>query len=185
MIRSHEQLRNKLLHFKNKIMSNKTKSWQLSDSDARKLYQSHPEFRPSLETTFGKSFFSDNILDRITSMEDAFEYAGKSMEDPEIVPYQNPKNKHQVAVNAMAKLFIGIEVLNEGEKADFANHNTYKYAPYLRHDGNSGFGLSLGVIGYVFDSSGSVVGSRLSFVKRDAALRAPVIYNKEYNEAML
>lgn len=161
-------------------MSAKTKSWQLSDNDARKLYQSHPEFRASLETTFGKEFFNGDITSIISSIEDAFDYAGISLNDPEVVPYQNPKNKDQIAVNAFAKLIVGNRVLNEGVELSFANSDQPKYRPYLEY--KPGFGLSCN--GYATAYSYATVGVRLSFAKPALAIHAPKVYNKEYNEMM-
>ncbi len=155
---------------------------KVGEKKAREIYaKADSTMKQILEASAPKGFFSDNILDRISSIEDAFDHAGVSLQDPEVVPYQNPKNPDQVAVNAFAKLIVGIRVLNEGVVLDFSNSNQVKYRPYLAY--KPGFGLSYGDYGYT--NSDASVGSRLSFAKSQAAMHAPVVYNKEYNEMML
>ena len=52
-------------------------SVKMSKTTARKLYKTMPEFRPSLEETFGKTFFSESVMDRVKTYEDACIENGK------------------------------------------------------------------------------------------------------------
>jgi len=107
-----------------------TKTLKIEDTTARKLYKdAAPEFKALLEENFGKDFFSTNITDRVKTWDDVLEISGKDEND--ILPYRNPINKQQRSQNALAKIQLITDVLNEGTVFDFNNRNQPKYYPYF------------------------------------------------------
>lgn len=100
-----------------------------------------------------------DIMERVKTFEDACETKGVSPEDE--LPYANPKNKKQKALNAVAMLWLIAEVLCEGWEADYNNSNQYKYYPYFKKVGGSGFGFSNAGCGC--DYTRTYIGSRLCF----------------------
>jgi len=77
-------------------------------------------------------------------------------------------------MEAMYKLTIITEAINEGKKANWNDSNEYKYSPYfwIKADAKrpSGFGFSSSTYGG-WDSNTSI-GSRLSFRKKEDCLYA-------------
>ena len=109
------------------------KAYKEADKDGKKL----------LLDLFGKKnlVYGDNLMDIIKSFEDALEFSGKTAK--EVLPYENPKNDIEEALNAYAKMFLIISILNDGWIADLSNNNQYKYYPYFKQS-SSGSGLSYG-----------------------------------------
>jgi hypothetical protein len=99
-----------------------------------------------------------------------FEAACKKLGiDPKKAVPALPDNPHNKALIALAKLFIIIQVINDGWKPDWNNNDEYKYYPWFDMEKTksnpSGFSLD-GVYDY-YAASG--VGSRLCFKSRDLA----------------
>ena len=117
-----------------------------------------------LRTLFGEKIFNEKIQDRVKTFEDACEI--KNVDPNTILPYQMPSNSFEKGINAMAKLMIIAEVLQEGWEADYTNRNQYKYYPWFEM-GKAGFGFSGTDCAYVYSYSG--VGSRLCFPTRELA----------------
>ena len=120
----------------------KTLQLQISEENAMKHYPSaQPDMKAALEDTFGKKFFSTKIIDRVQSFEDACREKGC---DPlTVLPYRSPSNDFEKALNALAKIWIIIEVINEGWKAELSNTSQSKYYPWFEQ--KPGFGLSYSV----------------------------------------
>ena len=112
---------------------------KMTEENARRHYPSaSPELKALLEDTFGKKFFSAKIIDRVQSFEDACREKGC---DPlTVLPYRLPSNDFEKALNALAKAWIIIEVINEDWKADLSNTSQSKYYPWFEQ--KPGFGLS-------------------------------------------
>lgn len=107
--------------------------------------------------------------------------------DPEKnLPYKNPKNGSQKALNALARLFVIIPVLNmqankNKEWTPNWTDGNWKYYPWI--DMSSGSGLSYGGCGNV--GSGSIVGSRLCFINREVAKYCFETFKSDYEDFML
>jgi|ERR1035437_1721844 hypothetical protein len=113
---------------------------QIDKTNAKKLYpNATAEFKIMLEDTFGKQFFSQKAIDRIKTFKDACEDQG--IDPGTAVPYPNPGNDHEEAVNGVAQIFIIAKSLNGDWKANFKNTSQYKYYPWFK-DSGSGSGLS-------------------------------------------
>src|ERR1035437_5584293 len=113
---------------------------QIDKTNAKKLYpNATAEFKIMFEDTFGKQFFSQKAIDRIKTFKDACEDQG--IDPGTAVPYPNPGNDHEEAVNGVAQIFIIAKSLNGDWKANFKNTSQYKYYPWFK-DSGSGSGLS-------------------------------------------
>lgn len=122
----------------------KLESIKISPSNARKLYTTNPEFRPSLEDTFGKAFFSMSIIDRIDSYEDACSELGEEPMDEQnlrAIGFTDDEIDYR-------KLKTITKAYNEGWVADYNNPDQKKWVPWFNFSpsgvrfGNSGYGSS-------------------------------------------
>lgn len=102
-------------------------SVKMSKSTARKLYKTMPEFRPSLEDTFGKGFFSESVIDRIHSYEDACVETG---DEPINVQELIDKGFTQDEIDGRMLKTI-TKAYNEGWVADYNNPNQKKWVPWF------------------------------------------------------
>lgn len=108
------------------------KTLQLEDQKARELYKTgSTELKQILLSTWGKDFFSEKITDRIKTWEDVLAEANVKEED--IIPFLHPKNKQQKSLNAIAKIQLLSQVLNEGWKPDFSNYTECKYYVWFEY----------------------------------------------------
>lgn len=99
---------------------------QIDKNNARKLYPSaSTEFRQMLVDTFGETFFSQKITDRVKTFEDACEVLGLN---PSTV-YDDPANAADEI--AYRKLKIIIKALNEGWTPDWDNSSQAKWRPWF------------------------------------------------------
>lgn len=136
------------------------KTLQLSDKKARELYKTgSSEVKPILEESFGKSFFSMDITDRIKSYEDACEYL-------EIEPLDEDKlmslglTTHDIAYQKICAI---VKALNEGWVPDVCDSSVYRYYPYFRTNGSpspSAFAFDGSYCGSAYAYAGC--GSRLA-----------------------
>jgi len=113
---------------------------KISKNNARKLYNTMPEFKSTLEDTFGKAFFSGKITDRIKTYADACSELGET-----------PLNEQELKNLGFTtdeinyrKLKTVTKALNEGWICDWNDSNQYKYYPWFK--------MSSG--GFVFDGAG-------------------------------
>ena len=145
---------------------------QIDPTKARKLYGSaSSEFKSMLEDTFGPTFFSMTITDRIKTFEDACRELGL---DPEDV-FNGSDSTDEAAYK---KLKVICCALNEGWKPDWTNSGEYKYYPWF--DLSSGSGLSCD--DYDYYCSLSTVGLRLCFKSRQLAEYAGKQFISEYKD---
>lgn len=110
-----------------------------------------------LENLFGKSLLYTNIMDRIKSFEDACEVVGA---DPEDLPYKNPKNAREEAVNAFHMLDIISEALLEGKVLDWTDSDQPKYYPWFNNY-KPGSGFRFNATTYVWTYALASGGARL------------------------
>jgi hypothetical protein len=152
---------------------------QIEESNARSLYKTaSPEFKQTLEDTFGKKFFSGSITDRIKTYEDACAELGiaAQLEDTLKELGFTPDE-----IN-LRKIKTITEALNEGWKPDWNDSKQYKYYPWFK--------MSSG--GFVFggadcDGSDARAGgaSRLCFKSRELAKYAGEQFTKLYSDYIL
>jgi hypothetical protein len=128
--------------------------------------------------------------EQVKSFEEACEKLGlKSVEE---LPFADPKNQDQKAVNAAAKIFIIAKALNEGWAPNWSDWDEYKYYPWFdmspekREEGEvpaAGSGFSSFV--YYFAASGSALGSRLVFKTSELAKYAGTQFLDIYRDLMI
>lgn len=135
------------------------KTLQISEQNARQLYlTASPEFKTTLEDSFGKDFFSQSIMDRVKSYEDACSVLGEDPMDEESLRNLG-FSKDEIVYR---KLKTIARALNEGWVAKVYDNEEERYYPYFRHNGSpSGFAFYYSLCGRSFACAGS--GSRLCF----------------------
>jgi len=138
------------------------KTLQINESNARRLYNNAaPEFKTTLEDTFGKEFFSQSVIDRVKSYEDACREHG-----------EEPMNEVKLMTSGFTadeinyrKIKTITKALNEGWTPDWTDHNQKKYYPYFEVS-SSGVFAFYGTY-YYCSATNAGSGSRLCF-KSDA-----------------
>lgn len=135
------------------------KTLQIDEKKARQLYKTASnEFKTTLECTFGKEFFSQNITDRIKTYEDACNELGiNPLDEDELTGFGLTKDDI-----AYQKLKVIVRALNEGWVADVCDSRVSRYCPWFRpNESPSSFDSG----GSHYDSSNARAGSgsRLCF----------------------
>lgn len=139
----------------------------IEEKEARSLYKdSSKEFKIILENTFGKEYFYENIINKIKSFKDILKLSNKTEE--EILPWKFPRNKQQISQNALAKIQLISEVLNEGININFLDNKQYKYRPWFERKASGWVVDSCAAYGY----SGSDGGFGLYYKSEKLALFA-------------
>lgn len=111
------------------------KNLKLSEETAKKLYKTaDSEFKTMLEETFGKSLFSENIWDRVKTIDDVCEHL--NIEKRDLLIYQNAKTPKEKYINACAIIPKIVKIYNEGTILDWNNSSIYKYLPYFNNVGS-------------------------------------------------
>ncbi len=130
---------------------------KLEKETAKKLYPESPKwFQEVLINTFGKKFFSKNIIDRVKTYEDAYLEADEETRmDCETFPTDTED------VIAYKKLKLIANVLRGDWVPDWNNSGQNKWFPYLRYSSGSGFVFSYSACNCA--CANSLVGSRLCF----------------------
>lgn len=110
-----------------------------------------------------------SIVERIKTIEDA--YAEKGLVRADEIPFANPKNGKQEAVNAVMDAFQLVEAYNEGWEPDWDNSNEPKYELWWDMRSNklktSAVGSGFSLLAVDYGRSLTIVGSRLVFKKRE------------------
>lgn len=123
----------------------------ISDAVARRIYPSAaPELKAILENTYNKEFFSQEITDRIKTVEDAYEALNRVRSYPEGL------TEFEVY---MRDAMVIIEALNEGWKPNWDDSSERKWRPWFYLDSPGGFRFHGSH--FVFVYSYSAGGSRL------------------------
>jgi len=138
---------------------------KISKSNARKLYSTMPEFKSTLEDTFGKAFFTGKITDRIKTYEDAcVELGVEPLDEKKLRSFGFTDDE----IN-YRKLKTVTKALNEGWVPDWTNSNQAKWYPYFRLSSGA-FVFDDAYCGYSDANAGG--GSRLCFKTRELAIYA-------------
>lgn len=128
---------------------------ELQKKTAIKLFKAgSKEVQDILLNCFGNELFTTKIIDRVTSVEDAWELADEqTRKGCQVFPTDTPD------VVAYKNLKLIIKVINEDFIPDWKNTNQRKWFPVFNLASGSGFVFSFS--DYIFTYSDSVVGSRL------------------------
>ena len=129
---------------------------QIDKATAKRIYKTSPKwFQEILISTFGAECFSENITDRIKTIEDASEETGISIDDlNKAIGTPDEINYKKVKMVAKAR--------NEGWSPDWGNGNEKKWFPIFKMPSpSSGFGFDDSDCSYAVTYS--TVGSRLCF----------------------
>ncbi len=123
---------------------------------------------------------SEKITDRVKTYEDACNILGiKPANALPAFSSSHMVSTHERSVAASCKLIIIAEVLNEGWKPDWNDHNQAKYYPWFKSVGSgSGFAFYDCDCDYAY----SDVGSRLCFKSRELAEYAGKQFESIYND---
>ena len=151
---------------------------KIDKSKAKRLYKTaSTELKEMLEDTFGKEFFSENIIDKIKTFKDAIDSLPK--DDLDVVSYYEMCNAHITSKHATSyiKIVIIIKALNEGWSPNWNDSNEAKYYPWFSFV--SGFGFSNS--DYDCTNANADVGSRLCFKSRELSDYAGKQFQSIYN----
>ena len=107
-----------------------------------------------LAEIFGKEAFVGNIMEQITSFEDARAHLNLDLK----IPFPNPSNTREAAANAFYKLDIIAEALRDGVKLDWSDSGQKKWFPWFEYTPS---GFRFDVSAYVGVYASSTGGSRL------------------------
>ena len=151
------------------------KNLQMDDATARKIYPTAaPELKLILEDTFGKAFFSQDITDRVRTMEDVYRESGKTYADiakvgdtPDEIGYKK------------AKLIM--KVMNEDWVADYDNDKQTKYELRWIKNKNGRFSFHC-CTGWTTDAS---AGARLVARSGKIAEHIGKYFENEFNEFLV
>lgn len=129
---------------------NAVRAYSSADASGKKM----------LKALLGQSF-SDNVMERIKTYEDACAELGF---DPEEIKVSGGLDSDRKSIQAYSKLSVIAKALNEGWEPDWKNHSQYKYTVWMK---DSGSGLAF--YGYGVWRSDTGVGSRLCFKSAELA----------------
>ena len=150
------------------------KTLQIDEQKARNRYKSaSQEIKEILEDTFGREFFSDNIIDRIKSFEDACSELGIE-----------PMNEKQMIESGFTtdeidyrKLKIITKAYNEGWIADYNDSSQEKWVPWFNF---SPSGVRFDYSGYDISSAYAGLAARLCFENEAKSNAAGKTFTKLY-----
>jgi len=136
---------------------------QIDEKKAMKLYKdASPEFKATLEDSFGKEFFNGKITDRVKTYADACaEIGANPMDEDELKEMGFTDDEI-----CYRKIKTITRALNEGWIPDWNNSNQYKWAPYFDLS-SSGFVFNATYYRYTSAYAGN--GSRLCFKSDELA----------------
>ena len=135
-----------------------------ADADVKKMLKEH----------FNLDVFQ-SIKDKVKTWDDVLKVSGKT--EDEIFPYKNPSSLLQKKLNAIAKVSLIADVLNQDWKADFTKSD-YKYYPYFERK-ISGWVFC----DYISDSYISFCSSGVAYFKSsNLANYAGKTFTKEYQD---
>ena len=151
------------------------KTLELKDATARKLYKDVPDwFKPMLEETFGKDFFSMKITDRIKTYEDACAEIGEMpIDEKAMLSFGFTQDEIDYR-----KIKTITKALNEGWNVDWKDSDQKKWIPWFAMSSagfvfrNAGYDCSYAYAGY---------GSRLCFKSSELAEYAGTQFTELYS----
>jgi hypothetical protein len=155
---------------------------QLSKDDIQKIYdKGNDDVKQILASKFGQQTFDGTNHEKsVFSLEDACKINGTDPKD--YIPYPNPINGDQRAINAFALFTQVTRAFNKGVKRDWKNPNQSKWYPWFRMDGKLGSGLSLGDAAFVLSTAR--VASRLCVLQSQHVGIISERFFKSYEDLM-
>ncbi|MEA4918127.1 hypothetical protein SDC9_145686 [bioreactor metagenome] len=139
------------------------KTLQITEANARKLYKdATPEFKVTLEDTFGKEYFSRKVTDCDT-YEEVCHFIGETPIDEEEL---RRLGFTQDEID-YRKLKTITKAYNDGWVPDWKDDDQPKYFPYFSTGSSSGFAF-LGTV-YDYSDPNAGCGSRLCFKSKELA----------------
>lgn len=153
----------------------KTVKLKLSEAKARELYPSAPkEFKEMLEESFGADFFNWDPIKSLNDFNDVLKFHKIDCAD-----FSRSLTNLDPDEQAYRQVKLIVSAYNNNERPDYSNRNQVKYYPWFYMPGSaSGFSSD----GYGNDYSGSGVGSRLVFLKKEHLLDATEKFKDIYNQ---
>jgi hypothetical protein len=149
------------------------KQLMIDERDARKLYPTaSAEWKTTLESTFGKEFFSQKITDQVKTFADACEVLDIDPDDA----WHESDEKDEVAYK---QLKIVARALNEGWEPNYNDTNQRKWYPWF-YLNEPGFRLHVCYCGF----SVTFVGARLVFKSEELARYAATQFQGLYSNYM-
>lgn len=133
------------------------------------------DWKKRIEQQFPDAF-PKKLTERIKSFDDILKISGKT--ESQVLPYRNPQNKNEIAINAYAKIQLVSEVLNDGWVADFNNQNEAKWYPWFEKKSS---GWVLGSCGYC-DCLYAAAGAGCFYKSEELALFAGKTFLDVYKE---
>ncbi len=156
------------------------KQLQIDERKVRALYATaSPEFRQTLEDSFGKDFFSKDICERINSLEDCHAETGR----PVITDFSIFPEDLRSFFKRMYDGVVMTEAYNQGVKLDYKDENQKKWRIWLKQRASGGVGYNVSY----YDCSTAAAGdaSRLAFadqrLSKDAFEKFPELYEDILN----
>ena len=105
-----------------------------------------------------------SIIEKIKTFEDAMQATGRT-EMPDFSTFPEDMRKH---FEALFKMVVIVEALNEGWKPDVCNSDVYRWYPWFKPNGSpSSFAFDVSFYDYVLAIAGS--GSRLALKSEELA----------------
>lgn len=133
--------------------TNALRAWREADSKGKEL----------LENLYGKDVFENqNVMDRIKTYEDALKETGR----PDVPDFSFLPEDMRKHFEALYKMYIIAEALNEGWKPDWDNDDEYKYYSWFTMSASS---FAFYGSNYVSSYAVAGSGSRLKFKTRELA----------------
>ncbi|MGB4776474.1 MAG: hypothetical protein WBP45_14955 [Daejeonella sp.] len=135
---------------------------------------------------FNQSRDNMKIIEKIKTYEDACQVEG--VDPVKSLPYPEPQNDDEKAINGVAKMFRIGRVLNEGWLPDWSNKNEYKYYPWFgmqTYSDQISSSTDFSYIDYVYVDSFSYVSSRGCFKSGELAEYAGKQFLSTYREFMV
>ena len=144
------------------------KTLELSAKKARSLYETaSPELKEVLEESFGKEFFSEDVIDRINGWEDMMSEADR----PDVPEFSDVPEDMRPWFKALYRGRVMTEAYNQGQNIDIYDSEQKRYYSYFDCNGSpSAFRFNDWYCDHTGAHAGS--GSRLSFSREEAAVAA-------------
>ena len=156
------------------------KTLQINEKDARRIYPTaSDEFRKILEDTFGKSFFSGDITDRIHSFEDCLAESGR----PDVPAFADAPEDLRNFFKNIYRMVVISEAYNQGERLDIYDSSVKRHYQYFLCN-NAPAGFAFYGSFYVLDFASAGSGSRLSFTKSEHSKDAGKKFIRIYQGAL-
>lgn len=160
------------------LNKSKMKTLQIDERKARKLYKTaSAEFKQTLEDTFGKEFFEQDVTGRINDLKDCFAETGR----PATPAFSDVSEDLRDCFRSLYNLIVVTEAYNGGEKMDIYNKDVNRHYPWFACNGSSSaFGFRIAFYGGSIVAAGS--GSRLSFKESRLATDAGRKFKNVYRD---